>query len=60
MILTGGETTATISEISVRNDSVLILIVAATSFKRFDDVTGDPGSNHEIATCRSGRKTPDD
>ena len=40
VIPTGGETTSTDDEISVRNaDSVLILIVAATSFKRFDDVT---------------------
>ncbi len=39
----GGKTSATASEISVSNaDEVTLLIAAATGFKRFDDVSGDP------------------
>jgi alpha-L-fucosidase 2 len=38
-----GESVASGEEISVRNaDSALVFIAAATSFKRFDDVSGDP------------------
>lgn len=39
----GGETTAEAGRISVTNaDSVTLLVAAATSFKKFDDVSGDP------------------
>ena len=43
VVATGGETAATGEEISIRNaDSALLFIAAATSFKSFDDVSGDP------------------
>ncbi len=42
IIADGGEATADDDEIAIRNaDSVTVLVAAATSFKKFDDVTGD-------------------
>jgi alpha-L-fucosidase 2 len=39
----GGNTTASGDSISVKGaDSALLLVVAATSYRRFDDVSGDP------------------
>jgi alpha-L-fucosidase 2 len=45
VIANGGKTTAEAAGISVTNASeVLLLISAATSYKKFDDVSGDPES----------------
>lgn len=43
VIAQGGRTTADAATLSVTNaDEVTLLITAATSYKRFDDVSGDP------------------
>ena len=43
VLANGGETTSTADEISVQNaDSALLFISAATSYKSFKDVSGDP------------------
>jgi alpha-L-fucosidase 2 len=54
-ITSGGKTTATPSSISVQNaDSALLLIAAATSYKSFGDVSGDPGAivEHQLEAAR--------
>lgn len=44
IIPSGGEVTAESARVTVTNaNEVVLLITAATSYKRFDDVSGDPG-----------------
>jgi alpha-L-fucosidase 2 len=57
LVTDGGEMTATGDEISVRNaNSALLFIAAATSFKRFDDVSGDPDSIATSQIAAAARK----
>jgi hypothetical protein len=54
VVASGGETSSSGDQIAVRNaDSALIFIAAATSFKKFDDVSGDPqtATKSHIATA---------
>ncbi|MHB8951955.1 MAG: glycoside hydrolase family 95 protein [Pirellulaceae bacterium] len=45
VVAVGGESNASDDEISVRNaDSAILFVAAATSFKSFQDVSGDPES----------------
>ena len=45
VLATGGKTTPTTNSIAVQKaDSVMLLIAAATSYKNFGDVSGDPGA----------------
>jgi alpha-L-fucosidase 2 len=61
IIADGGEATADEDQISVRNaDSVTILVAAATSFKKFDDVTGDPEAAVVECLDAAVRKNVDD
>ena len=61
VVASGGETTSSDNEIAVRNaDSVSIFIAAATSFKKFDDVSGDPQTatkSHIAAAVRRSYDT---
>ena len=57
---TGGTRTATADTIAVRDaDSVTLLISAATSFRNFADVTGDPAARVAAALSRASAKTFD-
>lgn len=45
VVATGGKTSAANDTVSVNNaDEVTLIIAAATSFKKYDDVSGDPGA----------------
>ena len=45
VITTGGKVVADASQLHIQNaDSAVILIAAATSYKKFDDVSGDPSA----------------
>ena len=60
VVASGGETTSSDDEIAVRNaDSALILIAAATSFKKFDDVSGDPQTATKSHLAAAGKKDYD-
>jgi alpha-L-fucosidase 2 len=56
----GGSRTAAGDAVVVRGaDSVTLLIAAATSYRRFDDVTGDPAAAVATALDRAAAKTVD-
>jgi alpha-L-fucosidase 2 len=53
----GGRTTATNNKLSVRGaNAVTILIAMATSFRRFDDVSGDPEALTAATLAKVGAK----
>ena len=57
---TGGTRSATADAIAVRNaDSVTLLISAATSFRNFADVTGDPAARVAMTLSRASTKSFD-
>jgi alpha-L-fucosidase 2 len=54
----GAKPTATSAEVSVTNaDEVLLLITAATSYKKFDDVSGDPESITKKQLAAAAKKS---
>jgi alpha-L-fucosidase 2 len=56
----GGKTTATGERLSVTGaNSAVLLIVAATSYKNFNDVTGDPEALSREYLAVASRKSPD-
>ena len=56
----GGEMVASSDEISVRNaDSVLLFIAAATSYKNFEDVSGEPESTTTSQITAAAAKSYD-
>jgi len=58
VIATGGRTTADGASISVANaNEAVVLITAATSFKKFDDVSGDPESIVTKLVAAASRKS---
>jgi alpha-L-fucosidase 2 len=58
VIATGGTTSAAAETISVTNaNEVTLLITAATSYKRFDDVSGDPEAVVQKTLARAGKKS---
>ena len=60
VVASGGETTSAENEIVVRNaDSALILIAAATSFKKFNDVSGNPQAATESWLAAASKKDYD-
>ena len=60
VVLRGGTRTRTGAAIVVRGaDSVTLLIAAATSYRRFDDVGGDPSAAVAAALGRAAGKTVD-
>ncbi|MBW8814825.1 MAG: glycoside hydrolase family 95 protein [Caulobacterales bacterium] len=53
----GGTTTAGPAAIAVRGaDEVLLLIAAGTSYRRFDDVSGDPARDNRARLAAAARK----
>lgn len=57
VIAKGGKVTAGGQGLSVRGaDEVVLLIAAATSYRRFDDVSGDPASLDRSVLARAARK----
>jgi alpha-L-fucosidase 2 len=57
----GGKVTAKDGAISVRDaDEVVLLIAAATSYRRFDDVSGDPAALNQQTLARASGKSWDD
>ena len=60
VIPTGGTRTSVNGAIVVRGaDAATLLIAAATSYRRFDDVTGDPAARTRSALDAAGRKPVD-
>ncbi len=60
IVASGGETKASGEEVSVQNaNSALLFIAAATSFKRFDDVSGDPESTTKAQIAAAAAKDYD-
>ncbi|MCC6234924.1 MAG: glycoside hydrolase family 95 protein [Verrucomicrobiales bacterium] len=56
----GGQIRAGTNEVSVANaDEVTLLVAAATSFRRFDDVSGDPELRVTQALTAAAPKSPD-
>jgi alpha-L-fucosidase 2 len=56
-IAKGGKVVAEGKGLSVRGaDEVLLLIAAGTSYKRFDDVSGDPAADNRARLARAARK----
>jgi len=54
----GGNTTAELQRVSVTNaDEVTLLITAATSYKKFDDVSGDPESIAKKQLAAAAKKS---
>jgi alpha-L-fucosidase 2 len=58
VLSSGGETSSTTNTLSVRNaDSAVLILAAATSYKSFREVSGDPGAIVErqiSAACEKG------
>jgi alpha-L-fucosidase 2 len=58
VLTTGGETSSSTNTLSVRRaNSALLILAAATSYKSFNDVSGDPGAIVErqiAAACKKG------
>jgi alpha-L-fucosidase 2 len=60
VLTTGGTRTSRQGAIVVRGaDAVTLLITAATSYKRFDDVSGDPAARVRLALDSSARRSVD-
>ncbi|HET9269539.1 MAG TPA: glycoside hydrolase family 95 protein, partial [Vicinamibacterales bacterium] len=60
IVAAGGTRTASGDAVVVRGaDSVTLLIAAATSYRRFDDVSGDPGARVASALDAAGRQSID-
>jgi alpha-L-fucosidase 2 len=60
-IASGGQTSADEDQLSVTNaDSVVLLIAAATSYKSFKDVSGDPDALARNYIAAAGRKSFDE
>ena len=58
VIATGGKTSAAAETISVTDaNAVTLLITAATSYKRFDDVSGDPEAVAKKLLSTAGKKS---
>ncbi len=58
VVASGGETSATANTISVRNaDSALLFIAAATSYKSFKDVSGDPEATTRKQIADASKKS---
>ena len=56
VIAQGGQTTANTNSIDVTNaDSATILVAIATSYRGFEDVTGDPGCHRQGANYSCGQ-----
>jgi alpha-L-fucosidase 2 len=61
LIAQGGALASTDDAVSVTGaDSVLVLIAMATSYKRFDDVSGDPAAITRAQIAAASRKTFDE
>lgn len=57
VVARGGRVTASATGLSVRDaDEVLLLVAAATSYRRFDDVSGDPAADDRARLARASRK----
>jgi len=57
VVAKGGKVLAQDQGLSVRGaDEVLLLIVAGTSYRRFDDVSGDPAADNRARLARLARK----
>jgi alpha-L-fucosidase 2 len=60
VVATGGVRTSSGDAVAVRGaDAVTLLIAAATSYRRFDDVSGDPPARVASALDAAGRKSLD-
>lgn len=58
IIAVGGQTTSTADQVSVADaNEVTVLIGAATSFRRFDDVSGDPEALVTKLMAAAGKKS---
>jgi alpha-L-fucosidase 2 len=58
VVAKGGKVVASAADLSVRGaDEVLLLIAASTSYKRFDDVSGDPAADDHVRLAKASRKT---
>ena len=58
VVATGGKTSAANAAVSVANaDQATILIAAATSYKKYNDVSGDPGAIAKKQISRAARKS---
>ncbi len=57
---TGGQVTSGDREITVRGaDSAMLVVAAATSFKNFRDITGDPSAAAEATLAAASKQTYD-
>lgn len=57
VVARGGKVIASATGLSVRDaDEVLLLVAAATSYRRFDDVSGDPAADDRARLARASRK----
>ncbi|HQR89286.1 MAG TPA: glycoside hydrolase family 95 protein, partial [Caulobacter sp.] len=57
VVARGGKVIASATGLSVRDaDEVLLLAAAATSYRRFDDVSGDPAADDRARLARASRK----
>ncbi len=57
VITRGGKVSAADKAVSVRGaDEVLLLVAAATSYRRFDDVSGDPVGANKAVLAKASRK----
>jgi alpha-L-fucosidase 2 len=57
VVAKGGQVVASAAGLSVRGaDEVLLLVAAGTSYKRFDDVSGDPAADDRARLAKAARK----